>query len=179
MIKNKLLFQRPEATFLGMLLLSTILIVVFWLCLFTEFVGEAIAVDNMVSELPQFHLPWAKLNVPTLEITSRAISKSTRKKIYEYASNYACTLMRHFSCETEIQIENGELTQDSKAILFLLESEMDVLQYRQRLNEIMGPWKSILCGQPVHPDVQNLLDDYVQNIIFDFEKFIFELQENQ
>ena len=163
-----------------MLGLSILLTVATGLILCTEFVGvapvNASSNLSMKTNLPKFSLPWARLHVPTLEAVSRAIAKSTRKKIYEFANNYACILMRHFSCETEIQIVDGCFTQDSESILSLLESEMEVLQYKERLGDIMGPWQTMLCGQPVQPEIQNVLNNYVESIILDFEGFISELQ---
>ena len=51
-----------------------------------------------------------------------------------------------------------------------------MLQYQHRLNELLIPWKSVLEGRPVFPEIESLLDDYVQNIIKDFENFVMKIQ---
>ena len=139
-----------------------------------EYHNEEIPIMDAV--LPSFRFPLSKLILPTLETVCRAIANVTRIMIYDYATNYASILMRHFNCETEVQIVNGALTVGSKTLLVLLESEMEVLQYRHRLNGILGPWKAKLGGQPVNPEIQDLLSDSVEAIIVDFEGFIYKLQ---
>ena len=62
--------------------------------------------------------------------------------------------------ETEVQIIEGTFTRDSLAMLAELESEMEVLQYRERLSEILGPWQTTLGGQPVSPEVGRLLGEF-------------------
>ena len=116
--------------------------------------------NNLNMNLPQFSLPWAKLHVPTLVVISKAIAKPIRKRVYEYAKNYSSTLIKHLMSETEVQIIEGTFTRDSLAMLAKLESEMEVLQYRERLSEILGPWQTTLGGQPVSPEVGRLLGEF-------------------
>ena len=85
--------------------------------------------------------------------------------------------MRHLTSETEVQIIQGTFTRDSLATLSELETEMEVLQYRERLGEILGPWQSVLGGQPVTPEIERLLGEFEGVIIADFEKFIYQLQD--
>ena len=156
--------------------LPVMLSALFRLILHTVLINGATGAGNMEQNLPEFHIKWARLNVPTLELTSRVLSKPIKKEIDGYAANFAQTLMRHFSFETEVQIIGGELAKDSKSILTVLEQEMEMLQYKHCLNEILIPWKLVLRGQPVSPEIGPLLDDYVQSIIKDFENFIMEIQ---
>ena len=134
---------------------------------------EEVTMDSKIPKL-KFHL--VKLNVPTLETICGALAKSTRNKIYEYSIRFSSTLMRHFSGETEVQIVDAELTPGSKTLLVNLEADMEVLQYRKRLGNILQPWQQKLCGQPLNPEIQRMLPDNVRDIVEDFEKFILDIQ---
>lgn len=82
----------------------------------------------MTTSLPEFSLPWSKLEVPTLGIISRIAAKTARKNIYEYSSKYSSILMQHLSNETEVQVVNGVFSEDSEATFLKLDSEMKLLQ---------------------------------------------------
>ena len=131
---------------------------------------------TMESILPVFKFPLAWLIVPTLDSISKALAQSTRNKIYDFAAGYATTLMKHFGSETEVQIVNGNVTEESKSVLLHLGSEMEVLQYRKNLTNLLRPWQNILSGQPICPEVEYLLSQYSDRIIDDFERFILKLQ---
>jgi hypothetical protein len=83
---------------------------------------------NMDSKLPLFTIPISWLIFPTLDSISRAIAKNTRNNIYEYSSNYANLLMKHFSTETEVKIIDSALSKESESILLKLETEFRILQ---------------------------------------------------
>ena len=131
---------------------------------------------TMESILPVFKFPLAWLIVPTLDSISKALAQSTRNKIYDFAAGYSTTLMKHFGSETEVQIVNGNVTEESKSVLLHLGSEMEVLQYRKNLTNLLRPWQNILSGQPICPEVEYLLSQYSDRIIDDFERFILKLQ---
>ena len=120
--------------------LPVMLSALFRLILYTVLINRATGAGAMEQNLPEFHIKWARLNVPTLELTSRVLSKPIKKEIDGYAASFAQTLMRHFSFETEVQIIAGEFAKDSKSILTVLEHEMEMLQYKHHLNEILMPW---------------------------------------
>ena len=130
----------------------------------------------MNSRIPKLKFQLVKLIVPSLETISGALVISTRNKIYEYSSRFSSTLMRHFSGETEVQIVDAEIAPESKTLLVQLEADMEVLQYRNKLDDILQPWQQKLGGQPITLEVQKMLPGRVKNIVEDFERFIFELQ---
>ena len=129
----------------------------------------------------EFSLPILTLNLrnlvlPTLEAICRALSRATRNAIFEYSNLFSNTLMKHFDGETEVQIVDGELTSDSRTLLAILESEMEALQYRRNIQNILKPWQQKLKGQPVSPEVTKMISDSVKNVTKIFEAFILELQ---
>ena len=130
----------------------------------------------MHSNLPAYKFELDKLIVPTLVTISLAVARITRVKIYQYSVIYATTLLKHLENETEVQLVNGELTDESKVLLNLIESEMEVLQYNKCLNNIVGPWEKMLGGQPVQPEVAIQISKCAKNVVLDFEVFIYELQ---
>ena len=127
-------------------------------------------------KIPKFVLPFSMLIIPTLEMLSGDLAKGAAMAVSSYYNNYSSTLLKHFGGETELPIVNGELTAASKSKLPLLEHEMGMLQYRTRIRTIMGPWQSILNGQPIIPEVENEIGDCIQNVVEYFEEHIFKLQ---
>ena len=130
----------------------------------------------MDMKIPKFVLPFSMLIIPTLEMLSGDLAKGAAMAVSSYYNNYSSTLLKHFGGETELPIVNGELTAASKSKLPLLEHEMGMLQYRTRIRTIMGPWQSILNGQPIIPEVENEIGDCIQNVVEYFEEHIFKLQ---
>ena len=130
----------------------------------------------MAHSLPQFKLDWNKLAIPTLEALSPVLAKSVGKSIKKYSTEYAKVLFKHSTSETEVQIENGCVTADSFTILQSLEVEMNVLQYRKNIGGILGTWRDVLLGQPVIPEVNNLVLERMSEIYEDFEAFIYRVQ---
>ena len=125
---------------------------------------------------PVFRYPMSKFIIPTLEAMSIALAREVRGKLFRFASEFSNILIKHFTSETEVHIDKGCLTDDSHQTLQKLESEMAVLQYRSHLQCILGAWTTKLVGQPVYPEVHNLLFECVGDIFKEFENFIYELQ---
>ena len=125
---------------------------------------------------PTFKFPLEKLMLPTLESCGKELAIVTRAKIYKYSEIYSTTLLKHLENETEVQLVQGELTVESRKVLNDLESEMEILQFRKYLKTIMEPWENMLGGQPSMPEVANLISAVSENVVVDFEVFIYELQ---
>ena len=128
------------------------------------------------SDSPTYKFRLEKLIIPTLVTISIAVARVTRATINKYSATYANTFLKHLENETEVQLVNGDLTGESKVNLNILESEMEVLQYRKCHNNILEPWAEMLGGQPVEQDVANQINKYARNIVLGFEVFIYELQ---
>jgi hypothetical protein len=126
--------------------------------------------------LPLFRYPLSKLNIPSLEILSTALARGVRTRIYDYATEFSIILVKHLTSETEVQIDNGCITEDSQQILKQLETEKDKLQYSSHLRNILSAWMLTLVGQPVYPAVHNFLHECIQDIYKEFETFILKLQ---
>ena len=127
---------------------------------------------------PLFRIPLSKLeNIPTLEQLSYTLAVGVRKQLYTYSSQYSEILTKHLSNETEVQIVGGCVTEDSLPKLSKLESEMAMLQFRPNLRRILRPWAVVLLGQPVYPEIENLMNDLIAEIYEDFEAFIYKIQE--
>ena len=87
------------------------------------------------SDPPTYKFKLEKLIIPTLVTISLAVARFTRATINKYSATYATTFLKHLENETEVQLVNGELTGEFKVALNILESEMEVLQYRKCLNK--------------------------------------------
>ena len=114
--------------------------------------------------------------MPTLCVVSKNAAKTVRKKIYEYSRIYSSTLMQHLSNETEVKIVNGEFTEDSETIFYRLNMEMKLLQYKERLGELLQQWSRLLGGQPLSQEVHIILNGPKVTIIAEFDKYIGKLQ---
>ena len=162
--------MSPAAIFLAFLALSAV-------------TGPAISSSEnytkeatMESIIPKLSIPLKKFIVPSLTSISKPLAKAMRTKIYEYSVVFSSILMRHFGGETEVQFVDGKLTSCSRSILLNLENDMATLQYRTILENILESWQQKLCGQPIIPEVQGVVNDYVKDIIKEFEDFILVLQ---
>ena len=131
----------------------------------------------MTQPKPLFKFPLEKMKVPSLKLISDDTATGVRKKLYSYSSEFAEILLKHLTNESEVQIVQGHLTQESHQQLIKLESEMNKLQYRSHLSNILHPWAGLLLGQPVVPEVENYMNDLLEEIIVSFEAFITKLQE--
>ena len=127
-------------------------------------------------DIPKFFIPVAMLLVPTLEVLSGVLAKDAIIAISSYYNNYSSIFLKHLGSETELPIVNGELTSAALSKLPLLEHEMGMLNYIARIRNILEPWRVVLCGQPVYPEVENELVDCVQHVVEHFEGYIFKLQ---
>ena len=130
----------------------------------------------MTTSLPEFSLPWSKLEVPTLGIISRIAAKTARKNIYEYSSKYSSILMQHLINETEVQVVNGVFSEDSEATFLKLDLEMKLLQYKDHLGGILDQWSMVVGGHPLTQAVYTIVKGLKMAIVSDFEKYIYELQ---
>ena len=139
--------------------------------------GEPKVEINMEYNIPKLSFPLRKLIVPAFESVSKTLAKATRKKIYEYSIVFSTTLMRHFGGETEVQILDGELTSGSRMLLLNLETDMETLQYGNQLENILDTWRQKLCGEPARSEEHDIINDYVKDIIKEFEGFILLLQK--
>ena len=139
--------------------------------------AETQVVSIMSTPGLEYRFPLKMLQIQSLETTSKAMAKKLRSRLSRFASEYSSIMIKHFKTETEVQIVEGRISDESKSALEDLESDMAVLQYRQQICSLMDPWKIQLGGQPVFPEVLTLLDECVNNVIKDFEDFIVKLQE--
>ena len=127
--------------------------------------------------VPQFKIDWNRLeNIPTLGDLSHILARSVGQQIKAYSAQYSNVLTKHLTSETEVQIVEGVVAEHSGPILKVIEVELGVLQYKARLGEILDSWRNVLLGQPVYPEIHNLLHDRVSGIHEDFEQFIYKIQ---
>ena len=88
-----------------------------WIILFLQLwlhLMKGSILAKMTSPIPQFKIPLSKLmNVPTLDQLSYPKSKELRKQLYKYSSEYENVLKKHLSKETEVQIVDGKVTEES------------------------------------------------------------------
>ena len=131
----------------------------------------------LTAVMPVFSIPLSLLIIPTL-IMSEVIGKVVVNKILSYSESYAATFQRHLQTETEIQLQNGRLTEASHQILAKLEFEMELLQYKENLLGILTPWADQVTGQPVFPVVNNITLDRIEEILSIFHTYILEIQVN-
>ena len=79
------------------------------------------------SDPPTYKFKLEKLIIPTLVTISLAVARVTRATINKYSATYATTFLKHLENETEVQLVNGELTGESRVVLDLLKSVIEVL----------------------------------------------------
>ena len=127
--------------------------------------------------LPQFSIKQYKFKIPTLKLLSEALAKNVRIQLCTYSNKFSEILLKHLTSETEIQLVNGRLTDESLENLQLLETEMSVLQYNSNLRNILDAWTEVVLGQPVLPEVHDHLHDLRVEIHEKFETFVYELQK--
>ena len=128
--------------------------------------------------VPQFTIKLYKLKIPSLQLMSDVLGKDVKIKLCNYSKKFSEVLLKHLTSETEVQIVNGSLTDESQESLQLLKTEMSVLQYRSNLRNILDAWALVLLGQPVYPDVHNYLHDLRADILEMFETYIYDLQNH-
>ena len=115
-------------------------------------------------------------DIPTLVQLSHVMAKSVWKEIRTYSTQFGQVLSKHLTSETEVNIVDGCVTEDAGTTLETLEAELEVLQYKKKLSTILDRWRKVLLGQPVYPEIHNLLSDRVSVIHEDFEQFIYRIQ---
>ena len=71
--------------------------------------------------------------------------------------------------ETEVQLSNGSLTEESNHTLNILGYEMEILQYRAFLQRRLKLWNHQITGQPIFPEENNIINDCIIKIIHEFE----------
>ena len=127
--------------------------------------------------VPQFSFKQSKFRVPTLKILSEALAKNVRIQLCTYSTKFSEVLLKHLTSETEIQLVNGSLTDESLENLQLLEAEMSALQYKSNLRNILDAWAQVILGQPVLRGVHDHLFDLRVEVHEKFEIFVYELQK--
>ena len=116
------------------------------LCLLSVSSQSVVAAGStMTQPKPLFKFPLEKMKVPSLKLISDDTATGVRKKLYSFSSEFAEILLKHLTNESEVQIVQGHLTQESHQQLIKLESEMNKLQYRSHLSNILHPWAQVCC----------------------------------
>ena len=132
---------------------------------------------SMATAHPQFKLVWDRLeDIPTLGQISHVLARSVGKEIRIYSTRFSQVLAKHLATETEVQIVDGCVTEDAVPVLEVIEAELEILQYRKILDTILNRWRNVLLGQPVYPEIHNLLYERISLIHEDFEQFIYRIQ---
>ena len=129
----------------------------------------------MDHQLPVFRVP--PVEIYSLEGLSKELTYDVNKKMLHYSQLFSRLLFKHLTTETEVHINNGTVTSESVVVLNRLESEKNILCYRDRIIDFYGPWCSILCGQPVLPGVENQVLEIIPAVILCFEEQIYTLQK--
>ena len=109
------------------------------------------------------------------------MSKITGKKIFreiqDYSTHYGEVLYNHLNNETELQIIDGILTENSMKLFPKLGYELQILQYRENINRKLETWGKMMAGQPITPTTENLINERRTIILTNFDNFIYIIQK--
>ena len=127
--------------------------------------------------VPKFYLALSILVIPSVISMSEILGIEVIKKISEYSKCYCQTLIKHLLNETEVQLIDGNITENSRLVLSKLGDEMGILQYRSNLQRILSLWKNQIRGQPIYPAVHNILADRIETIMGRFQDYVYRIQK--
>ena len=128
--------------------------------------------------MPGFHIMLSMLIIPSLVLYSEIIGRDVVKQILSYSGQYSKMLSKHLGEETEIQMIDGNLAEDSQQVLNKLENEMQILQYKKHLIRILDAWADQITGHPVYPEVHNVIYVRVEDFLNSFHSFIQRVQKH-
>ena len=99
------------------------------------------------------------------------------KNMVYWSQLFSRILLHHLLNETEVNIKEGTLSQESLDALGKLGTEMHLLQYRNRITAIYAPWCLILKGQPNKTGISTLIDNLKVEVINKFELHLLNIQD--
>jgi len=113
--------------------------------------------------------------VPSMIILSKIMSKVVAEEIQNYSNVFRSTLLKHLLSEVEVSLVNGDLSSD-KMVISQLGYEQEILQYRDNLRVILHRWSDTILGQPVQPEVHNIVYELILKTFEVFEDYILVIQ---
>jgi hypothetical protein len=128
----------------------------------------------MDHQLPRFSTP--KIYIPGLALCTVMYQDVSKTMVY-WSQLFSRILLHHLLNESEVNIKEGTLSQESLYALSKLGTEMHLLQYRNRITEIYSPWCSILKGQPSETGISTLIDNLQVEAINKFEFHLLNIQD--
>ena len=97
--------------------------------------------------------------LPTLLVMSKITGKKIFREIQNYSTHYGEVLYNHLNNETELQIIDGILTENSMKLFPKLGYELQILQYRENINRKLETWGKMMAGQPITPTTENMINE--------------------
>ena len=128
-----------------------------------------------MEECPSLKLTFSMFFVPSMIILSKIMSKVVAEEIQNYSNVFRSTLLKHLLSEVEVSLVNGDLSSD-KMVISQLGYEQEILQYRDNLRVILHRWSDTILGQPVQPEVHNIVYELILKTFEVFEDYILVIQ---